>query len=398
MKAIIKTASFISFIALAGCGSSSSDSISSGSACIYDASQETDSSVQWSKLINENPTKLSEFNLFQDNTNPTTNPQSRGLAYDLSVPLFTDYATKYRFVFIPPGCTAKYNQDESFEYPVGTALVKSFAMPSNTDNRGIENEDLIETRLLIKRNTGWTALPYVWNSNKSDAILDFNGAKIDSTMSHNGIENNFEYIVPDPQSCKNCHQLKLTDEGSANMIPIGPKARFLNKSYTYTAGTENQLNKWVKEGLLSDAPANLASVDLIPSFYDETDIANMTDDQLGTAAKAFLDINCGHCHRRDPNGLASNTNMHVEWTRSFELKPNDFGVCAKPISFGGDGGNGSDYIIEPGNAEQSLLVFRMDTTDGGDRMPPLGRELIHSEGVELISEWINRMPTNSNCR
>jgi len=395
MKKLIKNIiGSVALVGLVGCGSESSDTVSG----CFDASQETDTSVQWSKLMTENATKLSEYKLFEDLTDPTKNPQSRGLPYDLTVPLFTDYATKYRFVFVPPGCTAEYKADEVFDFPVGSVITKSFAMPSDTANRGIENEDLIETRLLIKRTTGWVALPYVWNSSKSDAILDYNGASFPTTLVHNAETFEFNYNVPDPQSCKNCHQIKNEGEDSAHTLPIGPKARFLNKDYAYDSGSENQLAKWVSEGLLSGVPTEASSVDQTPLISDETNIGDMTPAELQIAAKAWLDINCAHCHRRDPSGEASNTNMHVEWTRSYDTDSGAHGACALPISFGGDGGNDSAYIIEPGASDLSLMVFRMNTTDGGDRMPPLGRELIHAEGVELVKAWIDSLPQDARCR
>lgn len=372
---------------LTGCGAESET----------EAETETDFGIQWTKLTSMNATKLSEYQLFEDATNPTINPNGNGLPYDLSTPLFTDYASKYRFVFIPPGKSATYVADEALNFPVGTTLVKTFALPSNTDNRGIENEDLIETRLLIKRESGWKALPYVWNSDKTDAFLDYNGASIPSSITHEGVTSNFDYKVPDPQSCINCHGIKLNGADEYTMTPIGPKIRFLNKDFDYTDGAENQITKWVAEGFLTGAPSDISNLDQAPIVSDATSIGDLSNNELELAAKAWLDINCAHCHRRDPHGLASNTNMQVEWGHSYSTHATEHGACQLPISFGGDGGNDSSYVIEPGSSEKSLLVFRMNTNDGGDAMPPLGRSTIHKEGVELISAWIDSLPANSDC-
>ena len=374
----------LAFATLAGCGSGS-ESTTSSENC-FDASQETATSVQWSKLLNTNAAKLSEYNLFADATDPTTNPNARGLEYDLSVPLFTDYASKYRFVFVPPGCTAKFDADEVFDFPVGTVITKTFALPADTGIRGIENENMIETRLMVHRSTGWISMPYVWNANKTDAVLDINGESVITSLEHNGETLDLSYGVPDPQKCKRCHQVNGT------MSPIGPKARFLNNDYVYADKTENQLTRWVAEGLLSEVPEDLNSIDSIPDFSDETNIAGIANNDLQTFAKGWLDINCGHCHR--PEGDASNTNMHVEWVRDFNKDKTGHGVCQTPVSFGGQAG--IEHVIEPGDAAASAMVFRMNTRDGGDRMPPLGRDLIHTEGVELISAWINNMTERCN--
>ncbi len=355
--------------------------------------------VQWEKLLTEQAPNLSDYQLFSSQCNPTTAPSERGLAYDLSVPLFTDYATKYRFVFVPENSKATYisgidTQTESgqtmyvddgtLDYPVGTVITKTFSLPSNTGERGFENENMIETRLLVRRATGWLALPYVWNADKTDAVLDFNGELYsDSQLTHNGSELTFDYAVPDPQKCQRCHQVDGKTE------PLGPKVRYLNMDYSYDDGVENQLTRWVSEGLLDGAtlPAQPESV-LI--FNDSKNLDDIQAADLEDFAKSWLDINCAHCH--NPAGDASNTNMQVEFTRSFAEK-NAHGVCQKPISFGGEG---LEYIIKPGNAAESIMVFRMNTRDGGDRMPPLGRDLIHDEGVALVSKWINSLEGSCN--
>lgn len=374
---------------LAGCGAGTESS--SDSTCASDI----ENSVQWNKLCTITATKLSEYQLFESTINPTINPNSTGLPYDLSTPLFTDYASKYRFVFVPPDKSASYIEDEIFDFPLGTTLVKTFALPTNTDNRGLENENLIETRLLIKRKTGWVTLPYVWNNNKTDAILDTNGASIASTITHGGVTTTFDYNVPDPQSCVNCHGFSESAESETIKTPIGPKARFLNKNYAYADGTKNQLLKWAELGILTGLPSDIANIDKAPIVSDATNIGDLSNDELELAAKSWLDINCGHCHRREPHGLASNTNMQVEWTLGFASDPSAHGVCQKPISYGG--GNLS-YIIEPGSAERSIMIERMSATTGSAPMPPLGRGLVHQEGVELISAWIDSMDTNSNCK
>jgi hypothetical protein len=49
------------------------------------------------------------------------------------------------------------------------------------------------------------------------------------------------------------------------------------------------------------------------------------------------------------------------------------------------------YGIVPGKPSESILVFRMESDDPGIRMPELGRQLKHQEGVALIKDWIREM-------
>ncbi|MGS0730473.1 hypothetical protein ACVBKF_30005, partial [Shewanella sp. 0m-11] len=182
--------------------------------------------------------------LFSDMSNPTDAPNSGGIPYDMNTQLFTDYSSKYRYVFVPEGMKANYSATESMDFPVGTVIVKSFALPADTSKRGITNEDLVETRLLINRATGWTALPYVWNAQKSDAVLAKAGAIQGKSVMHNGADMEFDYVVPSMNQCKQCHQFKPDADSPAKFVPIGPKARHLNKDYAYSDGSMNQLLKW----------------------------------------------------------------------------------------------------------------------------------------------------------
>ncbi len=48
--------------------------------------------------------------------------------------------------------------------------------------------------------------------------------------------------------------------------------------------------------------------------------------------------------------------------------------------------------IVPGDADASILKFRMDSNETAVRMPEIGRSVIHTDAVQLIADWINAMP------
>lgn len=376
-------------------GSGSSDVLGDNPTVNVDCSVQ-ERSVQWEALLDRNAIYLSEYELFSNLCNPTVDPSDRGLAYDLSVPLFTDYATKYRFVFVPEDTKASYSSgdatmlddgralyvdDDVINFPVGTVIVKTFSLPGDTRNRGFDKENLIETRLLIHRESGWRALPYVWNEDKTDAVLDSSGDSQQVSIVHKSEQLDFTYSVPDPHKCQRCHQIA----GSGTQ-PIGPKARYLNMDYTYADGTiKNQLTQWVDVGLL-DADSLPNTIDAVPAFKDTTVLDDIAPENLEPVAKGWLDINCAHCH--NPAGDASNTNMHVEYTRSFAGDKSGHGVCEDPVS---GAGSGFAYIIVPGDSDNSLLTYRSGTRNAGELMPPLGRDLVHTEGHALVARWINSL-------
>ncbi|MBC7171887.1 MAG: hypothetical protein H5U40_05655, partial [Polyangiaceae bacterium] len=66
------------------------------------------------------------------------------------------------------------------------------------------------------------------------------------------------------------------------------------------------------------------------------------------------------------------------------------GVCKRPGSAGA-GTGGLTYDIVPGDAEASILYFRVETEEVGAMMPLLGRSLTHAPGAELVRDWINAM-------
>lgn len=360
--------------------------------------------VNWDLLLTSQAAKLSEYKLFEKSCDPTSNPNGGGFPYDLTTALFTDYSTKYRFTFIPPGESATYTEDEVLEYPVGTVLVKTFSLPKDTAIRGyraetgFDDEKLVETRLLVHREGGWVAMPYIWNDAGTDAELHLSGKTIPMSVVHNGEQKDFSYGVPDIQTCKQCHQLTsgTGDDSVSRFAPIGPKARLLNREINYEDGSQNQLAYMIEHELLTGAPSDLTAIETIPAFDDSTDISNKSSAELEALAKGYLDINCAHCHRRtgdsDNDGKAGYSGLKLEYWREFDTNLNEHGVCKIPIAFSVQG---LAFDIVPGDAAKSVIPYRMEL-QSAKKMPEVGRDLIHTEGVDLINAWINSMPEN-NC-
>ena len=106
---------------------------------------------------------------------------------------------------------------------------------------------------------------------------------------------------------------------------------------------------------------------------------------LADRAKAYLDINCAHCHREE--GPASTSGLFLSYEQTDPLK---LGINKTPVAAGNGAGN-HQFDIVPGKADESILVHRMNSTAVGVAMPEIGRTSIHREGVELIRAWINEM-------
>ena len=304
------------------------------------------------------------------------NPADRVIPYDLNTPLFSDYAYKARFVWMPEGSSANYTTGDVLDFPEHAVLIKNFYY-LNDERQPIEGRRIIETRLLINRGAEWEALTYIWNDDQSDAFLEVvGGIKQVSWLDKQGLVKNINYIIPNKNQCKSCHL------SGKKQIPIGPKVRNLNKSFKYADGPMNQLVKWDSMGYLKGYNHSQEH----PKAASWNDV---TTGNLHQRAMAYLDINCGHCH--NPKGSANTSGLNLV----ADTKPGRSLGIYKPTVSAGAGTGGHTYSIVPGNANESVLVYRMSSTDPGAMMPELGRSVVHQEGVELISEWIEKMETDS---
>ena len=320
---------------------------------------------------------LSSYGFFQGALS-ALQPAAGVVPYAPNTPLFSDYATKYRFLYLPPGASASYADPDALELPVGSIAIKTFAFPKDMRTPAL-GQRIMETRLMIHQPAGWVAFPYVWNDSQTEATLSAVGATVDVSWIHtDGAMRSDAYMVPNTNMCKDCHK---SDE--ATMRLIGIKARQLNGDYPYAGGTENQLAYWARTGLLIGAPV-AAAAPRLPVWNDP---------QTGTVAqraRAWLDVNCAHCH--NGSGMASNTGLDLRYEQN---EPGKLGVCRSPVA-AGKGTGGREYDVVPGHPDSSVLLFRIESTVPKIMMPEEGRKLAFAEGIALIREWILGMPDACN--
>jgi len=315
--------------------------------------------------------------------------------YELNTPLFTDYAGKLRTVWMPKGQAAVWTPDVAFDFPVGTVITKTFFYPRAADGTVAPGDDLrldqtgggldlakvrlVETRVLVRRTGGWAAFPYVWNEAQTQARLKRTGAAIPMTLTRPGRVDRFVYQVPNVNQCAGCH---ATDHAARALQPIGPKSRHLDREVSLAGARFNQLDRLVMVGYLRGLPPAGAR----PRAADWRDEAAPLD----ARARAWLDINCGHCH--SPKGPADTSGLYLDAASPAGAS---LGLCKPPVA-AGQGTGGFVHDIEPGEPDESILVFRTGSTDPGAMMPELGRSLVHDEGMALLRRWIAAMP--AGCR
>jgi uncharacterized repeat protein (TIGR03806 family) len=314
---------------------------------------------------------LSEYGFFEGDM-AGLSPNTDVLLYEPTAPLFSDYAFKKRFVWMPKGSAATCNPadtDAPFEFPDKAILIKNFYYP--TDFAKPEGERrIIETRLLVKQKGEWIAYPYQWNAEQTEAKYKVTGGITPvSWQDEHGVAQSIKYSMPNKNQCKSCHNR------DGKMMPIGPKLKQLNCEIAYTDGKENQLDRWKRVGYLK-TEVDKSSIMTLTHYTN-------TDAPLADRARSYLDVNCGHCHNKKGTASSSGLNLLIE-----EKDPFHWGVLKSPVA-AGIGAGDFKFDILPGKADESIIPFRMNSTHPGIMMPEVGRVSIHKEGVDLIKAWIN---------
>ncbi len=83
------------------------------------------------------------------------------IAFAPQYPLWSDGASKRRWIHLPPGTAIDASRADAWEFPLGTRLWKEFSYGRR-----------VETRLIERLADGsWRFAAYVWNDEGTDAVL-----------------------------------------------------------------------------------------------------------------------------------------------------------------------------------------------------------------------------------
>lgn len=277
------------------------------------------------------------------------------IPYGLISPLWSDGASKQRFMALPNNMTIDVDASGDFLFPVGTVLMKNFYL----------NDLIVETRLLMHHANGWQGYSYEW-------LYDINNNPIDAQLLTTALSKSIEgqnWYYPAQGECLDCHT-------NASNIALGPELQQLNKTYSYSSGrTASQIDTLEAIGLFSSALTNQQKTLKLFSLDDDG-----VSYQL--RAKSYLHSNCAHCHQ--PNEVDTTT-----IDLRFETSLLDMNVCgATPLR--GDIGLNNPFLIDPDGTianPNSALIARMESNDPGLRMPPLASDLPDLEAIDLLKLW-----------
>jgi len=312
-------------------------------------------SLEDSKMYMVKPAGAPTGTPFPDRLSKTGCKDTTNLVpYDVNSPLWSDGASKTRFLALPDGKTIAVAADGDFDLPVGSVIVKSFALGGKT----------IETRLLVRHDDGgWAGYSYEWLDDGSDAVL-LPGSKTKPVGSQN-------WFYPGRADCPSCH----TDAAGKTLgLEIGQ----LNGDFVYesTNRISNQLKTLDHIGMFG-APLS-APVDQLTVYPSPTGTAGTPE----TRARAWMHANCSMCHR--PNGPGAG-----DWDVRFATTLKDATICnADPQ--GDDFGVAGAKLLVPGDPKKSLVSLRPHALNA-NRMPPLATSLVDDKGVAVLDTWITSL-------
>ncbi len=329
------------------------------------------------------PRLLSEWGLFK--SIPDQIPEDGLVPYEVTSPLFTDDAAKFRWVQVPDGEQLVYSDTERWLNPTGTIYVKTFAYPVDATQPELGYQ-LIETRLLVFGEDKVDTWTYVYPEGDNDDAERINfGPVLDvSWINAAGETISLDYEVPSVPQCKECH-------GVAGRS-LGPSTGMFNRDNDYGAGIGvlNQIDYMNSLGMFDAEPPAVAERTTYVS-----DPAIDTEAGLHDRVRSYLDSNCAHCHAPEPYGEIADKGLYLDYQSMDPDTGTSFftwGVCKPHTS----GGNGVDCLqsldVVPGDPDASFLLCRMESIAAGERMAPVGRTIVHAQGVELIREWIQELP------
>lgn len=314
---------------------------------------------------------LSEYCFFDGEMKDLV-PSARAVPYDVAAALWSDHAEKQRLIVLPEGQKVTFDEGENWLYPTGTILVKTFSFRDDFRDPASPRRTL-ETRLLILEADGvWTGHVYRWNDEQTEATLTKIGERVDVTyIDEEGESYAEEYIVPNTNQCKSCH------ERNDKQTFLGPFTHQLNRPVEVGGETRNQLEHLADLGLFDALLPDVASLPAFPDPFGDAPVADR--------ARGYLHANCSHCHR--PGGGGGNSGLVL---LAWEDDPATHGVCKIPAA-AGQGTGGFEHDIVPGHPEESIVIYRMSSTDPDIKMPELPNRIPDKKGVSLISEWIAGM-------
>jgi len=290
-------------------------------------------------------------------------------------PLWSDGATKRRWILLPPGRSIDASDPDAWVFPVGTRLWKEFSFEGRR----------VETRYMQRRADGsWLYATYRWTADGTDALrAPATGVPAAARLAGGSVHD-----LPSVGDCEACHGAGRTPVLGFSALQLSPDRDPLAPHAEPPAADALDLASAVRAGLVHRPPRAL--LETPPRIQAGTDVAR--------AALGYLHGNCGGCH--DLRGeLAS---LGLDLTQRVVPRPDagpDATAVDVPARYHPPGAGEAMLRIAPGRPERSALLHRMSSRAPADQMPPIATHRIDADAVDLVRTWISTLePTERVSR
>jgi hypothetical protein len=306
-------------------------------------------------LVDTPPATLDQTGLY---TSPNAAPDDIApYVYEFTprYPLWSDGATKRRFMYLPK-CTQIDTSDMNhWKFPVGTRFWKEFTFEVGS------SPVRVETRFIHHYGPGdsdWLFVAYQWDPSVSSATAGNTAPVPNGVVNANGTQHD----IPTQSQCLQCHSHL-------------PEHILGFSAFELTSNPGSVTIGLLSQEQLITVPA--------PNGFDPPG-SSVQQDGLG-----YLHANCGVCHNAyfsvtdDP---APQMRLLVEQTT---LESTDTYTTLVNVPVYNDAFAGMSRVV-PGDPADSEIIVRMSQR-GSLQMPPIATEVVDTDGVAKISAFIDSL-------
>jgi putative heme-binding domain-containing protein len=352
------------------------------------------------------PKKLSETGLFKVDGNgliiqngmwgPRLNPADGVYEFFPSVSMWQDGIrhTSRQYLIGLPGMSAirtegAFRTDRSgavkgnfkTTWPADSVLARTvWALPPKEASNSAVGADfgsgrrLIETQILHFDGVAWNGYSYEWNADGVEARL----------VPSVGVERVFTADMPDSPGaqlhwrfhsraeCMRCHNTWVGGVLAFNPMLLNDRDYGAPASAP-DAVMPHELDSFLELGIINQKFIDQTAVRFTPPVLEPS---------LDEAARAYLHVNCSHCHRQNAGGAVTmmlNAELQLPQTRALDVPPMQGGL-----------GLANPKLIDPGNPWNSVICVRLAKTGAG-HMPVIGPRNVDVHGLRQIEDWIAQM-------
>ncbi|QDU26457.1 Soluble aldose sugar dehydrogenase YliI precursor [Anatilimnocola aggregata] len=340
------------------------------------------------------PRKLSDTGIFDSVAEHRVAPGV--LPFSINAEQWSDYAVAQRYLALPEKTSIGLHSramlipgkqgSRIMDFPAETVLTKTLSLDLIQGDPASRRR--IETQVLHFDGIDWRGYSYEWNEQQTDAVLVAAEGKsrtwhVEDAQAPGGkrVQN---WLFASRMDCIRCHNPWSEHTLAFNIAQ-------LNRSHDFGSVTDNQIRTLKHIGVLVDVtdppdPKDPTAQDGGPKPPEQLPrLADLRDGSanLDLRARAYLHVNCSHCHRFNGGGSAHIYLQHdlpLTKIKALDLRPiqGTFGIR-------------DARILASADPYRSVLLFRL-AKSGPGHMPHLGSKLVDHQGVSLIHDWIASLP------